>query len=514
MKNARHSTRRTGPLRSLVLATWHRNRDLLHNASNLIATTVVSAGLGFFYWAIGARLYTERSVGFGSAAISAMMVLGLIGMFGFGTLLIGELSRRKEAVAGLVSAALITSTIGSLVLGLGFALIAPHVAVSLAGIGGSPQRVGLFAAGVALTAFTLVADQATIGVLRSGIQLTRNTAFAIAKLLLLLLAAFTINGVAGTGIEFSWVAGMAVSLIPVAIHLRRSGTPMLPRPDWRLLQGLSKTALAHYWLSLAVNVPVLVMPVIVTALVSPSANAAYYVAWMLAFFLYLVPASLSNVLFAIAAAEPSVIAGKLRFSLRLSFVIGAIGIAVLGLGAHLALSIFGPGYASTATLPLILLLLGYIPMVPRTHYIAVCRARGKILQAAVVLSIGAAFEITGAIAGANLGGLIGLSAGLLMARIVEGVMTAPAVIRASFVHDRGRKVLSGDERDTSPHKERQESDIAELISLTAATATQAPNAVVQDIDLPEGEAVQRGKREELPIVCSDKAQNSRPRKAP
>jgi hypothetical protein len=187
---------------------------------------------------------------------------------------------------------------------------------------------------------------------------------------------------------------------------------------------------------------------------------------------------------------------------------------VLGLGAHLALSIFGPGYASTATLPLILLLLGYIPMVPRTHYIAVCRARGKILQAAVVLSIGAAFEITGAIAGANLGGLIGLSAGLLMARIVEGVMTAPAVIRASFVHDRGRKVLSGDERDTSPHKERQESDIAELISLTAATATQAPNAVVQDIDLPEGEAVQRGKREELPIVCSDKAQNSRPRKAP
>jgi O-antigen/teichoic acid export membrane protein len=503
-QNARQSNQRTGSLLSLVLATWHRNGDLIHNASSLLAATVVTTGLGFLYWAVGARLFSQRSVGYGSASISAMALLGTIGMFGLGTVLIGELPRRKDAAAGLVSAALIASSIGSLVLGVGFALIAPHVNSNLAGISGSPGRVALFAAGVVLTAFTLLADQATLGVLRSGIQLARNTAFAIVKLLLLPLAAFSLHGPVGTGIAFSWVAGMAISLVPVVIQLRLSGTAILPRPDWRLLQGLGKTALAHSWLSMAINIPIMLMPVLVTAEVSASANAAYYVAWMLAYFLYLIPTSLSNVLFAIAAADPAVIAGKLRFSLRLSFAIGIIGIAVLGLGSHLALSIFGPGYARTATLPLILLLIGYIPIVPRTHYIAVCRARGRVSQAAVVLSIGGVIEITGAVVGAKLDGLVGLSAGLLLARLVEGAMTAPSVVRASFVRDHRREVLPGNERDAATPKESKESGIAAPISLAGATkASQVPNAVVQDtvpekIDLDKGEDVGSGKRKELP----------------
>lgn len=492
---ALQSGQRTGSLLSLVLATWQRNRDLIHNASSLIATTVVTTGLGFLYWALGARLYSQQSVGYGSAAISAISLLGAIGMFGLGTVLIGELPRRKNT-AGLISAALITASVGSLVLGLGFALIAPHVSANLAGVGGSPLRIAAFTAGVVLTAFTLVADQATVGVLRSGIQLTRNTAFAIAKLLLLPLAAFSIDyhGPLGTGLAFSWVAGMGLSLVPVAIQLRRAGAPILPKPDWRLLRGLGTTALAHSWLSLAINLPVMLMPVLVTATVSATANAAYYVAWMLAYFLYLIPSSLSNVLFALAAADPAVIAGKLRFSLRLSFAIGIAGIAALGLGSHLALSIFGPGYANTATLPLILLLLGYIPMVPRTHYIAVGRALGKIAHTAVVLSICAVIEITGAIVGAKLDGLVGLSAGLLAARLVEGVITAPAVIRASFPRGRA-KATSGNESDTADSKEDEEAEIATLISLAA----QAPNGVVEDpvppqLDLDKSEDVIRGAR--------------------
>lgn len=487
------SSRRAGPLLSLALVLWHRNRDLLHNASNLIGTTIVSGGLGFVYWAIAARLFSVRSVGYGSADISAMTLLGVIGMFGLETLLVGELPRRKNA-AGLVSAALITVSISSLVLGIGFALIAPHIASNLVGIGGSLARTALFAAGVVLTAFTFVADSATIGVLRSGIQLTRNATFAVAKLLILPVAAFTIHGVLGAGIAFAWVAGMGLSLIPVVIRLRLDGTPVLPKPDWRLLRALKRTAFAHNWLNLSMYVPVLLMPIVVTEIVSASANAAYYVAWMLAYFLYLVPTSLSNVLFAIGAGNPAGLAEKLRFSLRISAVIGIIGIAVLGLGSHLVLSIFGPGYARAATLPLILLLLGYIPMVPRTHYVAVCRARNRIPRAAVVLSIGAVMEITAAVVGGLLYGLVGLSAGLLLARLVEGAMTAPSVIQASFFSDRRGKVPSGNEGDASDDEKRQGADIAGLISLAATTAAQAPLGVVQD-SVPD--EIDRDKDEDL-----------------
>jgi len=483
-RNKRQPKQGRGSPLSLVLAVWRRNRDLLDNASTLVATTVVTAGLGFVYWAIAARLFNEQSVGYGSAAVSAMTLLGTIGVFGLGTLLIGELPRRKDA-GGLISAALITASIGSLVMGLGFAVVAPHISDHLMGIGGSPGHVALFTAGVVVTAFALVVDQATIGIMRGGIQLARNVAFGVVKLLILPASAFILHDAFGIGIECSWVAGMALSLVLIAARLRVSGTRVLPAPDWRLLRRLGKTALAHNWLNLSMAVPILLMPVIVTATVSPSAAAAYYVAWMLAFFLYSIPSNLTTVLFAIAAADPAAIAGKLRLSLRLSFVIGIIGMAALGLSAHLVLSIFGPGYVRTAFLPLMTLIIGYIFVVPRSHFVAVRRAQGRVSQAAVILTIGTAMEIIGAVVGAKLHGLAGLSVALLLARIIEGLMTAPTVVRASLVHGRHGKVISGSESgasspsETVTHEERQEAGTAMLISPVASKAgSQALPAVV------------------------------------
>ena len=116
-------------------------------------------------------------------------------------------------------------------------------------------------------------------------------------------------------------------------------------------------------------------------------------AWMLSGFLKIVPLHLSTVLFAIAAADPQVIARKLRFTLRLSLIIGLPSMAVLGFGAHLALSLFGPGYARTATLPLCLLVIGYLPTIPKMLYIAVCRAVGRIPRAAAVMTVAAVMEI-------------------------------------------------------------------------------------------------------------------------
>ena len=85
-------------------------------------------------------------------------------------------------------------------------------------------------------------------------------------------------------------------------------------------------------LNIAITAPWTLIPVLVTLIVSPSANAAFYVAWMLVSFLYMVPASLSTVLFAVVAADPKVIARKLRFTLGISLLIGLPGMAVLIIG--------------------------------------------------------------------------------------------------------------------------------------------------------------------------------------
>ena len=137
--------------------------------------------LGFAYWALAARLFSQQAVGYGSAAVSAMTLLGTVGMLGLGTVLIGELPRRK-ARAGLISAALVTCGAGSLLLGIVFALAAPQASARFADISGTAGRLALFAVGVSLTGVTLVFDQAAIGLMRGGLQLSRNSVFAAVKL--------------------------------------------------------------------------------------------------------------------------------------------------------------------------------------------------------------------------------------------------------------------------------------------------------------------------------------------
>lgn len=417
-----------------VLAAWHLHRDLLSNAGSLIMSTGVASLLGVVYWMFATRLFSQRAVGYGSAAVSAMTLLGTIGMLGLGTLLIGELPRRGSR-AGLVSAALLTCGLGSLVVGLGFAAAAPHVSSNFANMIGTPGRGALFVAGVVVTGVTLVFDQATIGLMRGGLQLGRNIAFAVAKVLVLPAAAIVMHDQFGAGITLSWVAGMALSLVLVAIRLRLAGEPVLPRPDWGVLRGLGKTAMAHNWLNLAMTMPFYLLPVLVTVIVSPSANAAFYIAAMLTTFLFIVPAHLSTVLFAVVAADPSVVAKKLRFALRVSFIVGIPGMAVLILGAHLALGLFGKGY-TVATVPMWLITLGYPAAVPKSLYIAVCRAAGQITRAAVVLTACSSLEIAAAAAGGMAGGLYGLSLALLAVRYAEALVTTPPVLRTAFGHSR------------------------------------------------------------------------------
>ena len=301
-----------------VMAAWHLHRDLLSNAGSLVMSTGVASLLGVVYWMFATRLFSQRAVGYGSAAVSAMTLLGTIGMLGLGTLLIGELPRRTGR-AGLVSAALLTCGLGSLVLGLVFAVVAPHVSVNFANMIGTPGRGALFVAGVAVTGVTLVFDQATIGLMRGGLQLGRNIAFAVAKVLVLPAAAIVLHDQFGAGITATWVAGMALSLVLVAIRLGVAGEPVLPRPDWGVLRGLGKTAMAHNWLNLAMTMPFYLLPVLVTVIVSPSANAAFYIAAMLTTFLFIVPAHLSTVLFAVVAADPR--RGRQEAAFRLAAVV-------------------------------------------------------------------------------------------------------------------------------------------------------------------------------------------------
>jgi O-antigen/teichoic acid export membrane protein len=459
-------------LGSLPGALRH-NQDILRNASSLAITAGLTSLIGFAYWIYAARVFSIEAVGYGSAAISTMMLIGTLGMFGLDTMLIGELPRRSDR-GSLTMAACIAAFVISLVLGLGFALLSLAFGTHFVEINGTVWRMALFSFGVGITGALLVFDAATIGIMRGGLQLSRNVGLAVAKMIALPVAALILHDAFGVGLLLAWVLGTVLSVLPVAIIIRRGGGSIMQRPDWASLRQLRKLAIAHNWLNLAINIPPKIIVVLVAIVVSPSENGAYYVAGMLYAFLYMIVGSLSTMLFATASADPGKIGAKLRFVLSLSLILGIpLGLA-LGVSSPFILSAFGSGYAALAVGPLWLQIAGYIPGIPNAVYISVARAQGRFNQAAVFQTIWATIRMVAVVVGGKADGLWGLSFALLAVSIAQALFTTPTVLRTAFgslrVGTAGKSVAADEAEQSSwarveEERLRQEAGLAALIAL-------------------------------------------------
>lgn len=406
------------------------NRTMVMNAGSLIGTTLVTSGLGFVYWWAAARLFPPDMIGFSAAAISAMTLLGTVGMVGLGTLLMRELPRRMGDAGGLVMTALLTAAGVSSALGVLFAVFAPRLSPEFVPLSASPFSMTLFVAGVMLTSVTLVLDQVLLGVLRGGTQLMRNTLFALAKLILLVVAGFTLA--TSMTIYATWVLGILLSLGLIGFVVLREQIPLHQfRPNWALMRGLRKAALSHHALNLALQAPGLMLPVVVTALLSSSANASFYTAWMIAAFVFVAPNALTTMLYVVGSADPAALPRKIRQTLKLSLLAGAGGSLFLLIFAGVILKLFGRTYADEAVWCLRILALGVFPLTIRVHYIAIRRIEGSILSTAKLMALGGGLELLLAAAGGSIGGLTGLSVGWVAAVCVEAALTALPVYHAA-----------------------------------------------------------------------------------
>jgi Na+-driven multidrug efflux pump len=277
----------------------------------------------------------------------------------------------------------------------------------------------------------------------------------------------------------------------------------VPRPDWTTLRSLRRSLAAHNWLNLSLQMPVLLVPVLAASILAPSVNAAYYVATTILSALFILPAHMSTVLFAMGAADPGELPGRLRFGLRVSLLVGLAGMIVLGVGAHFILGVFGAGYAQVATLPLRIMVLAYLPNVPNLFYIAVARATNKLSRAARLVSVFTVLNISAVVFGAVKYGVIGVAVAGLAVGTVEALVTTPIVLRAASGLGRHRRAATaavtssaavglrvreqrlGDDRPSADvaHRERQLRALGVLMSL-ATPNTVTMMAISDDTPRP------------------------------
>jgi O-antigen/teichoic acid export membrane protein len=408
-------------------------RVAIHNAASLVATTAVTSGLGFVFWWLAARLYPAAEVGLAAAAIAATTLLATLSCLGLGTLLIAELARAPERAASLLLTALAAVGLVGGALGAGYALWAAAAIPEQRALAGGPLGVTAFAVGVAAIAAAMIFDQAVVGLLRSDLQLWRNGLMSLLKLALLALGpALAVGG--ALAVYGANALGFALSFAGVWLaEALRGRPPALHAPlDWGLARRLGRPALEHHLLNLTLAAPILMLPSLLAAVLSPASAGHFYVAWMVANLLFAVPTALASVLHAVGAAAPLALARKLRLSLAGSLAVGGAGAAALALAAGPLLGLFGAEYAAEARACLQLLALSVIPLTFRIHYVAICRVRGRLLPATLVLAVGGGLELWLALAGARAWGLGGMAAGWLLALCAQLTMMAPTLLLAAF----------------------------------------------------------------------------------
>lgn len=357
----------------------HIKDPLYRNALFLMASSVVAAGLGFFFWMVVARLYTETDVGFGAATISAMSLLAALSRLGFGFTIIRFLPK-AEAPKEMINSCFTLSGIVSLALAAIFIIGLDFWSPALAFIKNNLIFASAFAIFVLIYTLQGLMAEVFVARRRAEFNLSMNAIFSLLKIPLpLVLVSFFYT----FGIVSSWGIASAVALAISAfwfVPRILAGYKPLPKLNWGILKEFRGYSAGNYITSVLQMAPSLVLPLIIVNLLGPAQNAYFYVGWSIASLLFIIPTAVSQSLL----AEGSHFEDRLHIdvgrSLKFTFLILIPTIILVCLLGKWLLLLFGESYSANALVMLWVLGASGVFIGFNSIYQSILRVEGRIRE--------------------------------------------------------------------------------------------------------------------------------------
>ena len=408
----------------LVAPADQTARDVFISSVSLVAGKVAVMGFGFLAWVVAARLYPVDVFGLASGAVAAVTLCAQLALLGIGSAVITLLPRYGLRSGRLLDVAITVLLASSLVAALGFLAFAGTFLAELRVVAAQPIYALLFLSLAVCGTLGVLFDQASTARRQGVLVMVRGVAAGI-----ITLATVAIIGLIGTGttslaIFAAWVAGGLVTAFGGLWTMRRVVEHYRYRPvgDLAMSREVVGVGLPNYALTLAERAPGFVLPVIVVELLSPADNAAWYVAWMMAWVVFIIPVQIGMTSFAEIARAPERTAKLVSDGIRTSLALGAVAALALGLLAGPILGLLGETYEATAETPLRVLLLGFVPLTFILAYFSLCRARRRLGEAIVLGAIDAAASIIVPTLVAQSSGLVGMALAWLAVQAFIGLV--------------------------------------------------------------------------------------------
>jgi O-antigen/teichoic acid export membrane protein len=421
-----------------VPKTGRRSLSMIASSLALITGKVATMGLGFVFWLVAARFFAPTEVGLAAGAISAVMLCTQLALLGLGSAVIVHFPRHRDQPASLLDTAFTIVTISSAGAACVFLLLASGVFRELSVVASEPFFAAAFVSMSVLGTIGILLDQVSTALRRGDQVLVRAILFGATTVGVLGVLVHWFDAGSSQAIFSTWIAGALAAFMLGVRQLWRMLARYRYRPHLHreTARGLLAVGLRNHALTLTERAPGLVLPILVTELVSPEANAAWYAAWMMAWVLYIIPVQIGMTLFAEAMRKTAALSYLVRHGLRLSLLLGGAGAVVLALAAHELLSILGPNYAASGATPLRILVVAVLPLSLIQVYFVACRSTGRLGEATVTGAVSGALSVSvAAVAGIHYG-LEGMALAWLGVQLLTSIWAIGRVVRLAPNEDR------------------------------------------------------------------------------
>lgn len=367
-----------------IAQLWqHRNDRLYRNSVILIANLVIMTGLGFPFWIVVARFYTEYEVGVGAAIISTVSFFAVLCGMGLDMSIIRFMEKSENPVE-LINSCLTLVAIVALVVSsiyvAGLDLWSPKTSV----IQHNAMFILVFlfySVGYALSG---IVDAVFIARRRTEFTLIKTSIFSLLKIPLPIILTIFFHAF---GIVSSWGLAIVIALIitfPFFIPRVQPSYKLVPKINLSLIRPIWRYSAGNYLSNLFYAALTMLPPVIIVNLVDPSLNAYFYVAWLIGSMLFSVPNAVSTSLFAEGSYSEQNLAMNARRSFKFTILLLVPAIIFIILAGKWLLLLFGPKYAENSLMLLWLLSISSLFASVSSTYFSILRVQNKIKELVIL----------------------------------------------------------------------------------------------------------------------------------
>jgi O-antigen/teichoic acid export membrane protein len=353
------------------------NVELYKNAFNLFLNSSFSSVLGFIFWIMVTHSYSVYDVGIASVLISSTTLLSNFANLGFNISIIRFIppsDNKKDLINSCFTLSLIFAVIFAVIFILGKNIWASSLNSILCNI----YLDIIFVFFVAILTLSSLQNTFFVSKRATIYCLLKDSLTGILKIAILPFLVF----LGALGIFFSWNLAVLVTFLigMILVYRLQKDYHLRLKISRNIMSEMFHFSMGNYFSGLFNILPGLILPLMISNILSPDMSAYFYISWTLAGVLFMVAGATYSSLLVESSYDNKEFKGNAVKSAKFITLLILPAIIIILLFGGNILSIFGENYSKYALNMLILLSVSSIPYSINYIYMAKLNVEHRIKE--------------------------------------------------------------------------------------------------------------------------------------